>query len=113
MRSITNVAWSETGTTWNNQPAIDGATLGSFGSVSRNTWYELDVTQAVTGNGTYSLAVTSTNSDGAYYDSRETGSTAPQLVVTTTATTTTTAPTTTTTAAPQLFDIVGRPADVG
>ena len=40
---MTNTSWSETGTTWNNQPAIDGATLGSFGAVSRDSWYELDV----------------------------------------------------------------------
>jgi len=81
-KAMTNTTWSETGVTWNNQPAIDGATLGSLGSVSRNTWYEIDVTAAVTGNGTYSFAGTTANSDGAYYDSRETGTTAPQLVIT-------------------------------
>ncbi len=83
LRSITNTTWSETGVTWNNQPAIDGPTRGSLGSVSRNTWYTIDVTAAITGNGTYSFAMTSANNDGAYYDSRETGATSPQLVVTT------------------------------
>ncbi|WP_051114923.1 DUF7594 domain-containing protein [Actinokineospora enzanensis] len=98
-RSLSSTTWSETGTTWNNQPAIDGATLGSLGAVGRNAWYEVDVTPAVTGNGTISIAVTSTNSDGADYDSRESGAaTAPQLVVSTdtappTTTTTTQAPT--------------------
>ncbi|WP_026422211.1 DUF7594 domain-containing protein [Actinokineospora inagensis] len=94
-RVLSDNTWSETGTTWSNQPAVDGATLTSLGAVNRNAWYELDVTSAITGNGTFSLAVTSTNSDGADYDSRESGSTtAPQLVVTTNATTTTTPPTT-------------------
>jgi hypothetical protein len=82
-RSMTNTTWSETGVTWNNQPAIDGTFLGSLGSVSQNTWYELDVTSYVTGNGSYSIGVTSSSSDGADYDSRETGATAPQLIVTT------------------------------
>jgi acid phosphatase type 7 len=84
-RSMTNTSWSETGVTYNNQPSIDGATLGSLGSVSQNTWYEIDITAAgfVTGNGTYSIGVTSSSSDGADYDSRETGSTAPQLIITT------------------------------
>ncbi|SIN41481.1 DUF7594 domain-containing protein [Micromonospora cremea] len=82
-RRMSNTSWSETGTTWSNQPAIDGATLGSIGAVSGDTWYELDVRAAVTGNGTYSFGVTSASGDGAYYDSRGGGADAPQLVVTT------------------------------
>ncbi|GAA0207815.1 hypothetical protein GCM10010492_01750 [Saccharothrix mutabilis subsp. mutabilis] len=90
-RSMTNTTWSETGVTYANQPAIDGATLGSLGSVAQNAWYEVDVTSYVNGNGTFSIGVTSASSDGADYDSRESGSTtAPQLVVTTGTTTTTT-----------------------
>ncbi|GAB3957163.1 hypothetical protein GCM10027614_71860 [Micromonospora vulcania] len=82
-RRMSNTTWSETGTTWNNQPTIDGATLGTIGAVSGNTWYELDVTSAVTGNGTYSFGATSASGDGAYYDTRESGADAPQLVITT------------------------------
>jgi hypothetical protein len=82
-RAMSNTTWSETGTTWNNQPAIDGATLGSLGSVTSSTWYEVNVGAAVTGNGTYSFAGTSTSTDGAYFSSRESGANAPQLVITT------------------------------
>jgi hypothetical protein len=89
---MTNTTWSETGVTWNNQPAIDGATLDTLGSVARNAWYEVDVTAHVRANGTFSFGVTSTSTDGADYDSRETGATAPQLVITTGTTTTTTTP---------------------
>ncbi|MFJ8965443.1 DNRLRE domain-containing protein [Lentzea sp. NPDC102401] len=81
-RAMSTVSWTETAVTWANQPAIDGATLGSLGSVARNAWYEVDVTSYVTGNGTYSIGITSGSTDGADYDSRESGSTAPQLVVT-------------------------------
>ena len=90
-RAMSNTTWSETGVTYNNQPAIDGATLGSIGAVAQNAWYEVDVTAAISGNGTFSIAATSASSDGADYDSREAGSSlAPQLIVTTGTTTTTT-----------------------
>lgn len=82
-RLMSNTSWSETGATWNSQPAIDGVTLGSIGAVARNTWVELDVTGRITGNGTYSIGVTTTSSNGAAFDSRESGSLAPQLVFTT------------------------------
>ncbi|MEV6636230.1 DNRLRE domain-containing protein [Actinoplanes sp. NPDC051470] len=84
--ATSNTAWSETGTTWANQPAIDGGALGSIGSVGASGWYEVDVTPAITGNGTFGFAGTSSNSDGAYFDTRESGATGPQLVVTTGAT---------------------------
>ncbi|MFG1652465.1 DNRLRE domain-containing protein [Micromonospora sp. NPDC049275] len=86
-RAMANTTWSETATTWSNQPTIDGTTLGSLGAVAGNTWYEVDVTSAVTGNGTYSFGATSASGDGAYYDTRESGGDAPQLVVTTGTTT--------------------------
>ena len=72
-RLMSNTSWTETGATWNSQPAIDGVTLGSIGSVARNTWVELDVTGKITGNGTYSIGVTTTSSNGAAFDSRESG----------------------------------------
>ncbi|GAA1854228.1 CBM96 family carbohydrate-binding protein [Asanoa iriomotensis] len=82
-RAMSNTTWSETGTTWNNQPSIDGASVGSIGTVTANGWYELNVTGIVNGNGTFSFGATSSSTDGAYYDSRESGTDAPQLVVTT------------------------------
>jgi hypothetical protein len=83
VNGMTDTSWVETAVTYNSQPAIDGATLGTLGSVARNTWYTIDVTSAVTGNGTFSFGMTSSSTDDARYDSRETGATSPQLVVTT------------------------------
>jgi acid phosphatase type 7 len=82
-RLMSNTSWSETGPTWNSQPAINGTTLGTIGAVARNTWVELNVTGKITGNGVYSIGVTSAGSDGAGFDSRETGTLAPQLVIVT------------------------------
>ena len=54
----TSTPWTESGLTWNNAPAPSGSALDAAGSVSVNTWVELDVTSAITGNGTFSFALT-------------------------------------------------------
>ncbi|PTA48012.1 DNRLRE domain-containing protein [Micromonospora sp. RP3T] len=76
-------SWSESTLTYANRPASVGGPLGSLGTVRSNTWYELDVTDAVTGNGEVAFSLSSTNPDGAFYDSRESGTYAPMLIVTT------------------------------
>lgn len=85
--AVSSTTWPETGATWADQPAIDGGALGTIGSVGASGWYEVDVTSRVTGDGTFSFGGTSSNSDGAYFDTRESGANGPQLVVTTGATT--------------------------
>ncbi len=82
---VANTTWSEGTVTWNMAPAADAVILASLGKVVANNWYEVDVTSLVNGDGTYSLRVNSTNTDGASYSAKEgTASFAPQLVVTTT-----------------------------
>ena len=76
--------WAETTTTYNGRPAL-GASLVAFGAVTQNAWVEVDVTNAAVAGSILDLALTSTNTDGAYYDARESGANAPQLVVSTTA----------------------------
>ncbi|MGC4886267.1 DUF7594 domain-containing protein [Micromonospora sp. DT227] len=76
-------SWSESTLTYANRPASVGGPLDSLGTVRSNTWYELDVTSAVTGNGIVAFSLSSTNPDGAFYDSRESGTYAPMLIVTT------------------------------
>ena len=81
---VTATGWTEGGVNWNNAPAGDAALLGQLGSVALNTWYDMDVTPLVTGDGTVSLDATSTSSDGADYSSKEgAAGLAPQLIVTT------------------------------
>jgi hypothetical protein len=83
LMTMSDTIWSETAVTWNDQPAIDGAVVGSLPRVTRDTWYEIDVTTAIPGDGTFSFAMTSSSGNGADYDSRESGTTSPQLIVTT------------------------------
>jgi chitodextrinase len=81
--SVSTNSWSESTVTWANAPAF-GSPSVSLGPVSSGTWYSVNVTNLVHGDGTVSIGVTSTSGDGADYTSSE-GSVnfRPQLVVTT------------------------------
>ena len=78
---VSDTSWSEKTVTWNMEPAAEGSSFASLGSVTTGLWYEVNV-PFITGDGTYALKVTSTSSNGADYSSKEgTAGTAPQLVV--------------------------------
>jgi uncharacterized protein (TIGR03437 family) len=76
----TSTQWTEAGLTWKNAPPLSENSLDSAGPVSLNTWVELDVTSAITGNGTYSFALSSSSSNVVDYSSSE-GANPPELVV--------------------------------
>jgi hypothetical protein len=80
---VADNSWQENTVTWNTAPVADPTGLASLGAVTSGTWYEVDLTSLVTGDGTYSLRVTTTSKDGADYSTKE-GSAgfAPQLLVT-------------------------------
>jgi hypothetical protein len=84
--SITNNTWAET-INWNTRPAIDGPQVASLGAVATNATVEVNLTAAITGNGTYSFAITlpNTNTNTVGYASKEQTTTTrrPQLIVTT------------------------------
>ena len=72
--------WLESGINWNNAPSITGAPLSSAGAVTLGQTVELDVSAAISGDGTYSFGIKNNNSDLVYYDSKETVN-KPQLVI--------------------------------
>jgi hypothetical protein len=82
---VADNSWSESTVTWNTKPAAGTTKVGSIAtSVALNTTYTVNVTPLVTGDGTVSMLLGSSNSNGAHYWSKE-GSTpaqAPQLQVT-------------------------------
>ena len=81
--SIADNSWQENTVTWNTEPPADPTPIASLGAVSTGSWYEVDLTAVVTGDGTYSFQIASTSSNGASYSSREgAAGSAPQLVVT-------------------------------
>jgi hypothetical protein len=80
--SVPDVSWGERTITFNNAPAL-GTQIGLYGAFRSSTWIEIDVTALITGNGTFSLAVTGINSTSLGFASRESGVHAPQLIITT------------------------------
>jgi len=76
----TSTPWLQSGLNWNNAPAISGSALAAIGSASLNTWIEVDVSAAVSGDGVYSFAIRNNSSDVVYYGSRE-ATNKPQLVI--------------------------------
>jgi hypothetical protein len=83
-RRIADQGWSETSVTWNNAPPHDSGVIASLMAVSSGQWYEVDLTPLITGEGSYSVRVTSTSSNSAGYRSREASAAdRPRLVVTT------------------------------
>jgi len=86
VQSVLDNSWPEA-LTWSSKPAINGPVRATLGAVAVNTAIEVDLGATITGNGSYSFAITlpvgNTNTVG--YASRENSTTAnrPQLVITT------------------------------
>lgn len=72
--------WNEGALAANNAPPITGSAVASVGSVALDAYVEVDVTNAVNGNGSLSFALHSNSSDQAKYHTKE-GSNPPELIV--------------------------------
>ena len=72
--------WTETGVNWNNKPVVGSSPAATVGACVTGTFVDVDVTSAITGNGTYSFEATSGSTNTAEFSSRE-GTNAPQVVI--------------------------------
>ncbi len=81
VRGVTQNGWNESTITWRNAPAISSTITASSGPLSAGGWSTTNVTPLVTGNGTFSFALTSTSTSALLLASRETGTLAAQLEV--------------------------------
>ena len=81
---ITNNTWLEN-LTWNSKPAVDGVQFAALGPAALNSFVDLDLTSAITGNGIYCFAISlpNTNTNTVGYASREASNVAnrPRLIV--------------------------------
>ena len=77
----TSNEWSESRITWGNKPGPIGGNLADLRAVPANTWAILDVTAAVTGNGTFNFVLGTGSTDTFSASSREARSRQPRLVV--------------------------------
>ena len=79
---VSSNTWTESTINYNNAPLM-GSAIGSTGPVASGTWVTIDITPYITGNGTYSLALTTPGTTVISFSSKETLN-APQLIIETT-----------------------------
>jgi calcineurin-like phosphoesterase family protein len=81
--AATDPPWPESAINWNKRPARTGPALDDLGAVGAGRFVELDVTDAVTGEGAYGFELGSGGTDGTDFASREasTAGRRPQLIV--------------------------------
>ncbi|HEX7171321.1 MAG TPA: DNRLRE domain-containing protein, partial [Candidatus Limnocylindria bacterium] len=77
---LTEAGWAETVVTWNTRPAITSGVIADTGAIPQGAWYEIDVTSAITGDGTYAFVLSSISTDALKFASRET-TTRPELAI--------------------------------
>jgi hypothetical protein len=80
LRSMTDNSWSEFAVNYTNSPAV-GNVIGTSGAFGTGVWTAVDITPLITTNGLISFALTTTTNTAFNLASRETGATAPQLVI--------------------------------
>ena len=83
---VSDTSWIERGAggiNFNNAPPLAATKTGSSGTVFAQTWTTVNVTPLVSGNGTITIALTTTNTIALAMQSRTGGTNPPQLVVTT------------------------------
>ena len=79
-RSVTNTTWGELTTNYNNAPAL-GSVISSSGVFAGNSWVSIDVTPYITGNGLYTIGVSTPSTSAISFASREVTANSPQLVL--------------------------------
>jgi fibronectin type 3 domain-containing protein len=79
---IPDNSWSEGTLTWNSAPAAQTTEAAEFSDVSAGNSYTLDLSNVITGDGTYGFRVKSPVTNGAEYGSKEgVAGQGPQLLV--------------------------------
>lgn len=74
-------SWKEKEINWDNRPARIGDEVANQDFIRRYSWMEYDVTDLITGDGTYSFVLAGDSNEGVRFSSRE-SSNGPQLVIT-------------------------------
>lgn len=77
----TTNTWSESTVTWNNAPVASATPFATLGPVKDGQWVEIDASSLIKGDGTYSIRITSSSTDGVDYRTKEASSNKPQLLL--------------------------------
>ncbi|MGZ6346374.1 MAG: CBM96 family carbohydrate-binding protein [Anaerolineales bacterium] len=81
VHSVADNTWTESGITYTNSPAI-GSVISSSTAFSAGAWVAVNITSYIKADGTYNLAIDTSNTTNTSLGSREAGANAPQLLVT-------------------------------
>lgn len=79
VQAVADNSWNEMTITYNNAPPA-GSVINTSGAMAAQSWVEVDVTSTVTGEGVFSLAVTTADTNLLRFFSKE-GTYAPELVI--------------------------------
>ncbi len=79
--AVGNITWDELEIDGTNEPNM-GAALDTIAPIAADTWHEFDVSAHVTGDGTYSFGMMTTQNDGQLDWQSKESSDVPQLIVT-------------------------------
>ncbi len=71
VHKITNTTWNEATVNFNTKPAVDGPALSTLAKVNTGAVATFDLGTAITGDGTYSLAIDTTSSSAITYNSAQ------------------------------------------
>ena len=80
VQGVADNGWNELTITYANAPGF-GPLLGTSGAVSAGSYAEIDVTGYVTGNGSFSFALTPLNNTNLRLSAREDSANPPELIV--------------------------------
>jgi myo-inositol-hexaphosphate 3-phosphohydrolase len=76
--------WDEGSITWNTRPAATARPVDDKGVILADSWVEFDVTDLVSGDGTYAFQLSPDSYDGVRFASKEATLNRPELLVETT-----------------------------
>ncbi len=80
VQSVADSTWDERAMNYGNAPPLGGV-LATSGPTSADNWVTIDLTPYITGEGTYSFDLSTTNPSAMSFPSRESGSNVAQLVI--------------------------------
>jgi len=78
--SVLDNNWGEATINFTNSPVMDGVIASTTG-ITTGTWFTLDITSYITGEGTYSIGLSTSGTTALSFSSKETGANAPYLVL--------------------------------
>ena len=74
--------WTESAVTWNTRPVPGGTMVANVAGLTLNAYATADVSSVITGNGTYTFAITTTSTLSKQLASREVAADPPRLLLT-------------------------------